>query len=490
MVWALFPVEIQPGAQNYYIFAKGTYKVGRKDCDVIIQTDRGVSRLHAEIVVDRMTSQDPSLDASASFPSDVRIRDLSKFGTFINKKTKAVLSGPNKEETLTNGDLVSFGTGNAIFRFCFVPLIFFIHCLKTFPGNSSLHKTIASIGACATENWRPECTHVLADESSLVTDDVINAIVAQRPVIRSDWVEVLADKNFDSEIPSCSSYAPILKLEGKPVKIVEPRAREKCLERYTFVLGLSQSYIFGDGIQALLEVAGAKVLAPDEISSDNQTLTDGTDKTFVLVIPTRSVDYYKCFNHLNLLSRVQDTELIAAVLSGHMEQTIIKSPPIVVSSSYSTDGTIVADSDVEVDTPISVHNVVTVKTESSIVEEQKIISSFKTEHGVIQRRDKDRDSEALEHQNPDIIYSQDLIVRSTDLPTPIASTLNNGVVNFKCFKKRETVSGNSFRNLILFSKDPYKENDADSEEVSRYVREEKKRKKMEAIAEDLFNNEQ
>ncbi|KAK1273872.1 hypothetical protein QJS04_geneDACA019195 [Acorus gramineus] len=371
-----------------------------------------------------MTSQGPSLDASASFPSDVRIRDLSKFGTFINKKTKSVLSGPNKEETLTNGDLVSFGTGNAIFRFCFVPLIFFIHCLKTFPGNSSLHKTIASIGACATENWRPECTHVLADESSLVTDDVINAIVAQRPVIRSDWVE----------------------------------------------------YIFGDGIQALLEVAGAKVLAPDEISSDNQTLTDGTDKTFVLVIPTRSVDYYKCFNHLNLLSRVQDTELIAAVLSGHMEQTIIKSPPIVVSSSYSTDGTIVADSDVEVDTPISVHNVVTVKTEnsmkyenkeelhhetSSIVEEQKIISSFKTEHGVIQRRDKDRDSEALEHQNPDIIYSQDLIVRSTDLPTPIASTLNNGVVNFKCFKKRETVSGNSFRNLILFSKDPYKESGVD-----------------------------
>ncbi|KAK1295892.1 hypothetical protein QJS10_CPB15g00027 [Acorus calamus] len=344
------------------------------------------------------------------------------------------------------------------------------------------------------------------DESSLVTDDVINAIVAQRPVIRSDWVEVLADKNFHFEIPSCSSYAPILKLEGKAVTIVDPRAREKCLERYTFVLGLSQSYIFGDRIQALLEVAGAKVLAPDEISSDSQvkTLADGADKTYVLVIPTRSVDYFKCFNHLNLLSRVQDTELIAAVLSGHMEPTIIKSPPIVVSSSYSTDGTIVADSDVEVDTAISVHNVVTVKTEnsmkyenkeelhhetSSIVEEQKIILSFKTEDDVIQRRE-DRDSDALEHQNPDIIYSQDLIVRSTDLPTPVAFTLNNGVVDFKCFKKRETVSGNSFRNLIPFSKDPYKENDADSEEASRYVREEKKRKKMEAIAEDLFNNEQ
>ncbi|KAK1325064.1 hypothetical protein QJS10_CPA01g00080 [Acorus calamus] len=381
-----------------------------------------------------MTSQDPSQDASASFPSDVRIRDLSKFGTFINKKTKAVLSGPNKEETLKNGDLVSFGTGNAIF-------------------------------------------------SSVV----------------------IAGKNLNVKFSISSRICPNLEIGRKAVKIVEPRAREKCLERYTFVLGLSQSYIFGDGIQALLEVAGAKVLAPDEISSDNQTLADGTDKTFVLVISTRSVDYFKCFNHLNFLSRVQDTELIAAVLSGHMEQTIIKSPPIVVSSSYSTDGTIVADSDVEVDTAISVHNVVTVKTEnsikyenkeelhhetSSIVEEQKIISSFKTENGVIQRRDKDRDSEALEHQNPDIIYSQDLIVRSTDLPTPIASTLNNGVVNFKRFKKRETVSGNGFGNLIPFSKDPYKENDADSEEVSRYVREEKKRKKMEAIAEDLFNNEQ
>uniref|UniRef100_F6H9J4 Uncharacterized protein n=1 Tax=Vitis vinifera TaxID=29760 RepID=F6H9J4_VITVI len=30
MVWGLFPVDPLSGEDSYYIFAKGTYKVGRK----------------------------------------------------------------------------------------------------------------------------------------------------------------------------------------------------------------------------------------------------------------------------------------------------------------------------------------------------------------------------------------------------------------------------------------------------------------------------
>lgn len=87
------------------------------DCDVIIQNDKGVSRIHAELVVDAMTSWDP-LNISSSFLSDVRIIDKSKYGTFINKEkgSKPLNEFPNKETTLKNGDLVSFGTGNAVFR--------------------------------------------------------------------------------------------------------------------------------------------------------------------------------------------------------------------------------------------------------------------------------------------------------------------------------------------------------------------------------------
>lgn len=49
----------------------------------------------------------------------VRIRDCSKYGTFINKdlgSQKKVHEFPNKETTLEDGDSVTFGTGNSTFR--------------------------------------------------------------------------------------------------------------------------------------------------------------------------------------------------------------------------------------------------------------------------------------------------------------------------------------------------------------------------------------
>lgn len=87
---------------------------------MIINTDKGVSRIHAELVVDAMTTSDPLQTRSTSFlPSEVRIRDCSKYGTFINKKlgSKAkIREYPNKETALKDGDLVSFGTGTATYR--------------------------------------------------------------------------------------------------------------------------------------------------------------------------------------------------------------------------------------------------------------------------------------------------------------------------------------------------------------------------------------
>ena len=57
-------------------------------------------------------------------PSDkfaiVQIRDWSKYGTFIRKNVeprKKVHELPNKEMALEDGDLVSFGTGNATYRY-------------------------------------------------------------------------------------------------------------------------------------------------------------------------------------------------------------------------------------------------------------------------------------------------------------------------------------------------------------------------------------
>lgn len=88
-------------------------------CDIIINKDKGVSRVHAEIVIDEMVGLDNPLRQSSDVPSKVRTRDCSKYGTFVNKNLgskQKVHEFPNKETMLKDGDLVSFGTGNATYR--------------------------------------------------------------------------------------------------------------------------------------------------------------------------------------------------------------------------------------------------------------------------------------------------------------------------------------------------------------------------------------
>lgn len=81
-------------------------------CDVIITKDKGVSRVHAEIVVNTMNMSNPQ--------QNVQIRDCSKYGTFVSKNVgikKKVHELPNKETALHDGDLVSFGTGSATYKY-------------------------------------------------------------------------------------------------------------------------------------------------------------------------------------------------------------------------------------------------------------------------------------------------------------------------------------------------------------------------------------
>ncbi|PNX89006.1 nibrin, partial [Trifolium pratense] len=111
-------------------------------CDVIITKDKGVSRVHAEIVVNTMKMLNPR-----HLSTSVQIRDCSKYGTFVSKNVglkKKVHEQPNKEAALQDGDLVSFGTGSATYKFCYVPLILF-NCSSN-QVDRSLEQKISSIG--------------------------------------------------------------------------------------------------------------------------------------------------------------------------------------------------------------------------------------------------------------------------------------------------------------------------------------------------------
>lgn len=516
MVWAFFPVDPVSGEDKYYIFARGTYKVGRKGCDIIINKDKGVSRIHAEILVDKLNSLNP-LNKRLS---KVRIRDCSKYGTFINKnlgQKEKVHELPNKETTLEDGDLVSFGTGNATYRFCFVPLIFFV-CSESSQVNQPLQDKISAIGAHITHSLAQECTHVLVDQLRPVKEDVLDAIVSKKPIVLSSWVEFVAEKNIRTEIPSCSSYAPMLTVEGESIKVADPKSRENCLEGYTFLLEETNMYKFRDQLQSLLEVGGAKIVSVSGFCSSSQDLEYGDNNRMVCVIPGGSTEQSDRLKKLSSFSRVNEMDLIRAVLTGWLDPSFLISACILVSSSCSTDETVVADSDLEGEMATSIQENVIVctdeaikvvsKAETSMVSEEavKFVSETETvmDHAAIKSKDicgtsyrdvscgitvKIDKVDESECGNSDILFSQDLVVRDTDIPSRFSTTTNNGVLNFKRFRKTNTQSGNSFNNLIPFSKHPYKDSDDGNEEMVESVKEEKKRKQMEAIAEDLFNNE-
>ncbi|KAK4711517.1 hypothetical protein R3W88_006030 [Solanum pinnatisectum] len=546
MVWGLFPIDPLPGEDNYYFFNKGIYKVGRKGCDVIVNKDKGVSRIHAEILVDEMISLDQSLKKPSNILSKVRVRDCSKYGTFLNKNLDSkekVHEFPNKEMILKDGDLVSFGTGNATYRFSYVSFIFFICSPKHSKTNQLITKKVSSIGASITKKWSLDCSHVLVDDSFPLSGDLIDAIVARKPLVQYSWVELIAGKHICTDIPSYSSHAPKLILEGVSVKVADPPSRECCLKGYAFLLELENKYKFEGRLQSLLEVGGANISSSEMVSEKN-----GNDRV-VCVVPAGS-SHLKCFSNQSSLPWVSEIDLVSAVLSGYLDPSLITSPPVLVTSSCSTDETVVADSDAETESTksdhvaaafcsiessehdskgtTSIHKLESVEyhnedkcTVQIVIPRDKVstrdTSPSSTKHikhngghiphddatihdpegGYIRRLAVKSDNTVVKEDitdqrdngKLDIIYSQDLIVRDSIMSLPVSSSSNGGVTNFKRFRKANGPSQNSFAIFVPFSKHPYQESECKNEDAAESIKEEKKRKQMEAIAENLFKSD-
>ncbi|KAJ4838552.1 hypothetical protein Tsubulata_024636 [Turnera subulata] len=236
-------------------------------CDVIVTKDKGVSRIHAYIVVDDMSSWS-SRQTSSYLHSRVQIRDCSKYGTFINKNT---VSKELKTGTWFHLELVVLHTGAHI-----------------------------------TYHFSEECTHVLVDDFMPVGEAVIDAVVAKKPIVLWSWVELIAEQGIGKEIPSWSSYMPTLTFEGVPVKIGDLTTRAKCLEGYTCLLQSIDEYKFRSTLQSLLEVGGAKILFIEELCSSGQGLGYGESSRLLGVIPSGSGDKFGCFSKVGSLYRVNE----------------------------------------------------------------------------------------------------------------------------------------------------------------------------------------
>ncbi|CAA7038622.1 unnamed protein product [Microthlaspi erraticum] len=221
-------------------------------------------------------------------------------------------------------------------------------------------------GAHISTTLSEECTHVLIDSRMQVNEALVNAILAKKSIILTNWVKLLAEKSIRSEFPGNSQYRPSVMVEEALVDVMEPNVREACLEGFTFVLEPTDTYRFGSSFSSLLKVCGAETVDTADISSMSQDSQDGETNRMICVIPKSSGDKFGHLKHLSLLSRVKEMDLLCAILSGNLPSTSLIPPSVVISSSCSTDETVVADSDAEEEeTTSSVHMIdATEKTET------------------------------------------------------------------------------------------------------------------------------
>ncbi|KAE8659337.1 Nijmegen breakage syndrome 1, putative isoform 2 [Hibiscus syriacus] len=454
--------------------------------------------------------------------SQVTIKDLSKYGTFINKNltsNKKVHQFPNKQTSLEDGDLLSFGTGNATLRFSYAPLVFYICCAEASQMSHYLQDKVSSIGARLIHAYNEDCTHVIVDQHMPLQRDLLDAIVAKKPLLHTSWLELVADKSIHTEFPDCLSHVPKIMVDGVFVEVADPKTRENCLGGYTFLLESSHVYNFGDRLQSLLEVSGSRVIWVKDICSNNQAFERGENTCCTYVVPGRSADKFDRLDKLGLSYRVDEMALIRALLSGKLDHSILISSSVPVSSC-STDETVVADleeenetatTEEENETATSVNANDTFQKEGAhtyvnrgfSMESPSYVSTAevsichetsKLEGGIVTSKDdnccltaKRYKADEAEYGSSKIFYSQVLKVRDVNVSSKSSFKADNGVKNYKRFRKASIQSGNSFSNLVPFSKYPYKDYEFGSGELAESVKEEKRRKKMDAIADDMFN---
>lgn len=185
----------------YYLVA-GTFIVGRKDCDILLDWDRSVSRRHAELVVNELDEEEVG---AVGTMQTITITDLgAKFKTFVNDKQLA----PNEPRVLQAGDRLTFG--NCI-KARLRPFSLVL-CLSRISGSgkNALRQAAARVGAHVVDKWRPTCTHLVVEQSLTATIKVAFAVINKKAVVDVGWLTdgVINRPSLATPLPDPSQYKP------------------------------------------------------------------------------------------------------------------------------------------------------------------------------------------------------------------------------------------------------------------------------------------
>lgn len=256
--------------RKFIVLPGKDYVLGRRDCDIVIENDQSVSRKHAILTV----AHPEANVANVNKPASITLRDVSKFGTFVNnKKFKG-------EKVLQSGDEVRFGTPKSVHRVVYEPFVITTSCVSG-PAKNEVRSLVASIGGHVTNDWRKDCG-VLVMKTLTVTIKVVCALVSQKPIVTVDYLRDLHKhlKGEAAEKPKPEKYLPpVMERLVHPDVSFHPAA-----QRASVFLGMSFYFLSEKQFQKMSLVVelggGVPILSDNPKVADLEAFLE--DKTVVM----------------------------------------------------------------------------------------------------------------------------------------------------------------------------------------------------------------
>ncbi|XP_028327152.1 nibrin [Gouania willdenowi] len=234
-MWILTPE--QPGGEIHYLLCNKEYVVGRKNCDILLPSDQSISRAHAHL--------------SVSAQDNLIVKDVSKYGTFVNSRQ---ITAPVE---LKSGDKVTFGVFHS--KFSVMHLVTPVVCSSSLNGDGKavLSQALLTLGGKLVNNWTQDCTHLVMP-SVKVTIKTISALLCCRPIVKPEFFSELSRTlQQKSAPPKAESFLPEMdepSLNKEQVNLGAIPARKQLFTGKTFIFlsakqlkRLSAAVAFGGG---------------------------------------------------------------------------------------------------------------------------------------------------------------------------------------------------------------------------------------------------
>ncbi|XP_054548092.1 nibrin isoform X2 [Talpa occidentalis] len=255
--------------EPYRLLTGVDYLVGRKNCNILIEDDKSISRDHAVLTANFSVN---NLSQSDEIPV-LTIKDNSKYGTFVNEEK--MQNGLTR--TLKTGDRVTFGVFESKFRVEYEPLVTCSSCLDV-SGKTALSQAVLQLGGLNVNNWTEECTHLVM-VSVKVTIKTICALICGRPIVKPEYfTEYVKAIQSKKQAPQIESFYPAIDeptIGSKNIDLSKRKERRQIFKGKTFIFlnvkqhkKLSSAIIFGGG--------NARLITEENEEEDSFFSTPGT----------------------------------------------------------------------------------------------------------------------------------------------------------------------------------------------------------------------